>query len=101
MSRRRYSVARPATNSECHSSSVKKFGAPQAKHNQGFDGSAPITDVSMNFKIAVQRVPLDLGQGSLGAAYRARVRRLEHNHRILNTHVCCPRWMPLWKKHPL
>jgi hypothetical protein len=45
----------------------------RAKHHQGFDGPAPVTEVSVNLKVDVQRVRLDLCQRGLGAAYRARV----------------------------
>jgi hypothetical protein len=45
----------------------------RAKHNQGFDGSAPVTEVSVNLKIYVQRVGLNLCKGGLGAAYWARI----------------------------
>ena len=63
-----------------------------AKHNQGFGGSTSVTEVAVNFKIGVQRVRLNLCKSGLGAAYRARVYRLEHGRlgferRILKTHV--------------
>ena len=49
----------------------------------------------MNFKIWVQRVWLNLRKTGLGAAYRARIYRLEHRRlgferRILKTHVGTP-----------
>jgi hypothetical protein len=59
----------------------------RAKHNQGFDGSAPVTKVSVNLKIYVQRVGLNLCKGGLGAAYWARICWLEHERRSLKTHV--------------
>src|ERR1022692_1805679 len=59
----------------------------RAKHNQGFDGPAPVTEVSVNLKTDVQRVGLDLCKGSLGTAHWARVSWLEHEQRILRTHV--------------
>jgi hypothetical protein len=59
----------------------------RATHNQGFDGSAPVTEVSVNLKIYVQRVGLNLCKGGLEAAYWARISRLEHERRILKTHV--------------
>jgi hypothetical protein len=57
---------------------LKKHGAPRAKHNQGFDGAAAVTKVSVNIKIDVQRVRLNLCKSGLGSAYRARVYWLEH-----------------------
>ena len=59
----------------------------RATHNQGFDGSAPVTEVAVNLKIYVQRVGLNLCKGGLEAAYWARISRLEHERRILKTHV--------------
>jgi hypothetical protein len=59
----------------------------RAKHNQGFDGPAPVTEVSVNLKIDVQRVGLNLHKSGLGAAYWARVCWLEHEQLILKTHV--------------
>jgi hypothetical protein len=41
----------------------------------------------MNLKFDEQRVGLDLCKNSLGAAYWARVSWLEHERRILKTHV--------------
>ena len=41
----------------------------------------------MNLKIGVQRVGLNLCKSGLGAAYWARVSWLEHERRILKTHV--------------
>ena len=46
----------------------------------------------MNFKFGVQRVRLNLGKNSLGAAHRARICRLEYRRlgferRILKTHI--------------
>jgi hypothetical protein len=61
----------------------------RAKHNQGFYGPTPVTEVSVNFKIEVQRVRLNLRKSGLGAAYWARVSRLEHERCILKTHVLC------------
>jgi hypothetical protein len=61
----------------------------RAEHNQGFDGSAAATEVSVNLKIDVQRVGLNLCKNGLGAAYWARVSRLEQS--ILKTHVSSPR----------
>jgi len=52
---------------------LKKPGAPRAAHNEGFNWPAPVTDVSVNLKIDVQRVGLNLCKSGLGAAYRARV----------------------------
>jgi hypothetical protein len=59
----------------------------RAKHNQGFDWPAPVTEISVNLKIGVQRVGLNLRKSGLGAAYWARVSWLEHERRILKTHV--------------
>ena len=59
----------------------------RATHNQGFDGSAPVTEVSVNLKIYVQRVGLNLCKGGLEAAYWARISWLERERRILKTHV--------------
>jgi hypothetical protein len=50
----------------------------RAEHNQGFDGPTPVTEVSVNLKIEVQRVRLNLRKSGLGTAYWARVSRLEH-----------------------
>ena len=77
-----------ATNVELHHCLKPRF----AKRNQGFGGSASVTEVAVNFKIGVQRVRLNLCKSGLGTAYRARVYRLEHRRlgserRILNTHV--------------
>jgi hypothetical protein len=52
---------------------LKKRRAPRAKHHQRFDRPAPVTKVSVNFKIYVQRMGLDLCESSLGSAYWARV----------------------------
>ena len=41
----------------------------------------------MNLKLGVQGVGLNLCKSSLGAAYWARVSWLEHERRILKTHV--------------
>ena len=41
----------------------------------------------MNLKIDLQRVGLNLCKSGLGAAYWARVSWLEHERRILKTHV--------------
>jgi hypothetical protein len=35
----------------------------RAKHNQGFDGSAPVTEVSVNLKIYVQHFPASAATG--------------------------------------
>jgi hypothetical protein len=59
----------------------------RATHNQGFDGSAPVTEISVNPKIYVQRVGLNLCKSGLGAAYWARISWLKHERRILKTHV--------------
>jgi hypothetical protein len=50
-----------------------------AKHNQGFDGPAPVTEVSVNLEIAVQRVGGNLRKNGLGAAYWTRVSWLERH----------------------
>ena len=55
-----------------------------AKHNQEFDGPAPVTEVSVYLKIHVQRVGLNLCKGGFSAACRARVSWLER-------HVLCLR----------
>jgi len=52
---------------------LQKRGAPQATHNQGLDRSALVTKVSVNIKIDVQRVGLNLRKSRLGSAYGARV----------------------------
>jgi hypothetical protein len=62
----------------------------RAKHNQGFDGSAPVTEVSVNLKIYVQRVGLHLCKGGLGAAYWARISWLEDERRILKKACAFP-----------
>jgi hypothetical protein len=59
----------------------------RAEHDQGFDGPAPVTEVAVNLKFDVQRVGLNLCKSSLGTAYWARVSWLEHEQRILKTHV--------------
>jgi len=45
----------------------------------------------VNLKIGVQRVRLNLGQGGLGVAYRARVtwigHRVSHEGQIMNAHL--------------
>jgi hypothetical protein len=46
--------------------------ARQAKRDQGFDGPARVTAVSVNLKLGVQGVGLNLCKSSLGAAYWAR-----------------------------
>jgi hypothetical protein len=46
---------------------------PRAKHNQGFDRPASVTEVAVNFKIHVQRVGFNLCKSGLGAADWARV----------------------------
>lgn len=74
----------------------------RAKHDRGFDGPAPATEVSVNLKIHVQRVGLDLCKGSLGTAYWARVSWLEHEQRILQTHVLfLRRTLEFWSKGAL
>jgi hypothetical protein len=72
-----------------HRGSLKKRGPPRAKYDQGFDGPAAVTEVSVNLKIDVQRVGLDLCKSGLGAAYWARVQWLEHEQCILQ--VLSPR----------
>ena len=57
------------------------------KHNQGFDGTAPVAEISLNLKIDMHRVGLNLCKNGFGAAYRARVSWLEHERRILKAHV--------------
>jgi hypothetical protein len=47
------------------------------KHNQGFDGTAPVAEISLNLKIDMQRVGLNLCKNGFGAAYRAGVSWLE------------------------
>jgi hypothetical protein len=59
----------------------------RAKHNQGFDRPAPVTEISVNLKIGVHRVGLNLCKSRLDAAYWARVSWFEHERRILKTHV--------------
>lgn len=53
------------------------------KHNQGFDGTAPVAEISLNLKIDMQGVRLNLCKNGFGAAYRARVSWLE----ALKAHV--------------
>lgn len=57
---------------------TEKARAPRAKHNQGVDGPAAVPKVSVNIKIDVQWVRLNLCKSGLSSAYRARVKRLEH-----------------------
>jgi hypothetical protein len=59
----------------------------RANHDQRFDGPAPFAAVSVNLKIDVQRVGLNLCKGGLGPAYWARVSLRERERRILKTHV--------------
>src|SRR6202453_1128797 len=72
------------------SGSLKKREAPRAKHNQGFDGPAPVTKVSVNIKIDVQRVRLNLCKSGLSSTYRARVCWLEHGAAHSDTHAVSP-----------
>ena len=65
-------------------------GPRRAKHNQGFDGPAPVTKVSVNIKMDVQRVRLNLCKGGLGSAYRARVCWLEHGAAHPDTRAVSP-----------
>jgi hypothetical protein len=58
---------------DVRSGSLQMRGAPRPKHNQRFDGPAPVTKVPVNIKIEVQRVGLNLCKSSLGSAYGARV----------------------------
>jgi hypothetical protein len=64
-----------------------RLARSRAKHNQGFDGPAPVTEVSANLKIDVQRVGFNLCKSGLGAAYWARVSWLDVIHwlRCLST----------------
>jgi hypothetical protein len=52
---------------------MKGSGPPRAKHDQGFDGAAPVTEISMNLKVDVQRMRFNLGKSGLGTAYRTQV----------------------------
>jgi hypothetical protein len=52
---------------------MKGSELPRAKHDQGFDGAAPVTEVSMNLKVDVQRMGFNLCKSGLGTAYRTRV----------------------------
>jgi hypothetical protein len=77
-----------ALNVGLHQQLKRRF----AKRNQGFGGSASVTNVAVDFKIGVQRVRLNLCKSGLGAAYWARVYHLEcwqHGLEsgILKTHV--------------
>jgi hypothetical protein len=58
---------------DVRSSSLQMRGAPRPKHNQRLDGSAPVTKVSVNIKVDVQRVGLNLCKSGLGSAYGAGV----------------------------
>jgi hypothetical protein len=60
---------------------------PRAMHNQGFDRPASVAEVSVNFKIHVQRVGFNLCESGLGAADWARVFWLGNERRLLKTHV--------------
>jgi hypothetical protein len=51
----------------------------RAKHNQGFDGPALVTKISVNLKIDVLRVGFNLCKSGLGAAYWARVSWFERH----------------------
>src|SRR5580700_2898254 len=64
------------------------INARQAKYNQRFYGPAPVAKVSVYLKVCVQRVGLDFGKTGLGAAYGARVPRLDHGRStIIKRHV--------------
>jgi len=51
--------------------SLQQPGAPGTKHNHGFDRTALVTKVSVNIKIDVQRMGLNLCKLGFGAAYWA------------------------------
>src|SRR5271155_5830995 len=70
--------------------SLQKRGAPRAKHNQRLDGPAAIAKVSVNIKIDVQRVGLNLRKSGLSAAYWAPVCWLEHGAAHPDTHAVSP-----------
>jgi hypothetical protein len=57
------------------------------KHDQGFDGPAPVTAVSVNLKPNVQRMGLNLRKRGFGAADWARISWHEHTCCISMTHV--------------
>jgi len=44
------------------------LGAPQLSGDQGFDGAAPVAEISVNLKIDTQRVGLNLRENGFGAA---------------------------------
>jgi hypothetical protein len=58
----------------------------RAKYDHGFYRPAPVADISVNLKIDVQRMGLNLCKDRFGAAYWARVSGLEHHGRIVKTH---------------
>jgi hypothetical protein len=53
------------------------------KHNQGFDGTASVAEMSVNLKIGVQRVGSISARNGFDLGYRARVSWFEHERRIL------------------
>jgi hypothetical protein len=44
-----------------------------AGHDQRFDRAAPLTEISVNFKIEMQRMRRDFCQSGLGVAYGTRI----------------------------
>jgi hypothetical protein len=86
-SRRSDGFPRPFRQSAPISELHHQLKRRRTKHDQGFDGPAQVTKVSVNLKIDVKRVRLNFRKSGLGAAYRARVSRLEHERSISKTHV--------------
>jgi hypothetical protein len=52
---------------------MKSAEPPRAKHDQGFDGAAPVAEISMNLEVDVQRMGFNLCKSGLGTANRTRV----------------------------
>src|ERR1700682_4939367 len=86
-SRRSDGFPRPFRQSAPISELHHQLKRRRTKHDQGFDGPAQVTKVSVNLKIDVKRVRLNFRKSGLGAANRARVPRLEHERSISKTHV--------------
>jgi hypothetical protein len=57
---------------------IEEHGPPRAKDNQRFDWPAPAAEVSVNLKIDVQRVGLDLCKCGLGTAHWTRIQGPGH-----------------------
>jgi hypothetical protein len=52
---------------------MKSGGPRRAKNDQGFDRAAQVAEVSVNLKVDVEGMGLNLRKSGLGAAYWTRV----------------------------